>query len=300
MGASDDSGPTTLRAFRRAAQITQEQLADRAGLSARTVRNLEVGAIDGPRRHTLDRVVAGLHLDLGPREEFLAAWGVIDEPTQADITGLLHGSASVDDLIEVMAGRGGPLTVSECCRVGADRRRSWCEITDVYQAWADDVDRVAVVVGPNPYLDLDRLRLTDLRTCQLGPRRVMGEPPVVAFEIEFGRSLRRGETHLYGYRIDYSDAWNTPTEGIPTDWLSNNLRGFRRVIGSYTVQVQFDATALPHRVRHVYATAADGRRRTVAELRMDHTHAGHVAVVSPRAGVHGIEWDWPDAQSGSD
>ena len=56
---------TLLVRLRRAARLTQEQLADRAGLSVRAISSLECGA-RSPRRFTVDRLAVGLCLP--PRE----------------------------------------------------------------------------------------------------------------------------------------------------------------------------------------------------------------------------------------
>ena len=51
-----------LRTYRRAAQMTQEKLAERAGLSVRALRKLESGASVAPRRDTIDLLAAALKL----------------------------------------------------------------------------------------------------------------------------------------------------------------------------------------------------------------------------------------------
>jgi len=55
--APDPSFAQMLRRYRRAAGLTQEGLAERAGLSTRTVSDLERGEILAPRQDTLDLLV---------------------------------------------------------------------------------------------------------------------------------------------------------------------------------------------------------------------------------------------------
>src|SRR5262245_12153941 len=62
-----DSSPsnsfgTLLRDFRRAAGLTQTELAERAGISWRGLADLERGARRTPRRDTLSRLAAALGL----------------------------------------------------------------------------------------------------------------------------------------------------------------------------------------------------------------------------------------------
>jgi transcriptional regulator with XRE-family HTH domain len=68
----DESFGTHLAWLRRAAGLTQEQLADRAELSVRAISSLECGA-RLPRRLTLDRLSAALDLTLAQRGELTAA-----------------------------------------------------------------------------------------------------------------------------------------------------------------------------------------------------------------------------------
>jgi len=56
-----------LRRYRRAAGLTQEQLAERAGLSARAVSDLERGENRAPRRDTLDLLADALELPTADR-----------------------------------------------------------------------------------------------------------------------------------------------------------------------------------------------------------------------------------------
>ncbi|WP_165960901.1 ATP-binding protein [Actinocrispum wychmicini] len=71
-----DAGPqsfgTVLTRLRRAAGLTQEELAERAGLSARGIGNLERG-VRRPRRFTVQLLVDGLALAEPDRDELVAA-----------------------------------------------------------------------------------------------------------------------------------------------------------------------------------------------------------------------------------
>src|SRR5215472_4678097 len=75
--ASDDAGERSfgdlLAAYRSTSELTQEELADRAGLSADAIGLLERGARRSPRSHTVFALAEALRLGPRERESFEAA-----------------------------------------------------------------------------------------------------------------------------------------------------------------------------------------------------------------------------------
>jgi transcriptional regulator with XRE-family HTH domain len=69
----DGSFGALLQAFRHRAYLSQEQLAARADLSERTVRNLEAGHVRSPRSTTVRLLADALELAEPEREGWLAA-----------------------------------------------------------------------------------------------------------------------------------------------------------------------------------------------------------------------------------
>ena len=74
---SEDGGAfgRHLRASRRAAGLSQQELAERSGLSVRTIGNLERGASKWPYRDSLHRLADALELRDEARAGFIAAAG---------------------------------------------------------------------------------------------------------------------------------------------------------------------------------------------------------------------------------
>ena len=76
-----------LRRFREAAGLSQERLAERAGLSPRGISDLERGARTMPRLETVRLLADGLDLDDADRAAFLAARGALPEPSASGSDG---------------------------------------------------------------------------------------------------------------------------------------------------------------------------------------------------------------------
>jgi len=72
-GPPDGSFGALLRACRHRTCLSQEQLAERAELSERTVRNLEAGRVRSPRNDTVRLLADALELTEPEREAWLAA-----------------------------------------------------------------------------------------------------------------------------------------------------------------------------------------------------------------------------------
>ncbi|MGC4833506.1 ATP-binding protein [Micromonospora vinacea] len=84
--------PELLRGHRRAAGLTQAELASRAGVGVRTVRDLERGRSIRPQRTTVELLAGALALTGTSRAAFLAAArGVGAEPAPPDATSTTFG-----------------------------------------------------------------------------------------------------------------------------------------------------------------------------------------------------------------
>jgi predicted ATPase/transcriptional regulator with XRE-family HTH domain len=105
-----------LRRLRRAAGLTQAELAARAGVGVRTVRDLERGRASRPQRTTVELLASALALADGERAEFLAsargkaapgeAPAVAPAPTMSlpQVVPLIGRDRDVADLVELLDG----------------------------------------------------------------------------------------------------------------------------------------------------------------------------------------------------
>lgn len=114
-----DLGPE-LRVLRLAAGLSQEALAERAGLSVRAVRKLEAGQVCRPHRRTLDALAEVLAMDEEQRDRLYGLAGalsglsgLVPRPAPAelplDVTPFIGRERELDDLRQVLTGgRAGP------------------------------------------------------------------------------------------------------------------------------------------------------------------------------------------------
>jgi tetratricopeptide (TPR) repeat protein len=77
------AAPSMLAAYRRRALLTQEELADRSGLSVRTIRELEAGRVRRPRRESLRLLADALHLADQERAALTTADGAVPDRQRA-------------------------------------------------------------------------------------------------------------------------------------------------------------------------------------------------------------------------
>src|SRR5215468_11598330 len=88
----DSSFGALLRAWRLRALLSQEQLAARAGLSERTVRNLEADRVRSPRTDTVRLLADALQLSGPERESWFEAARGVNHPRAGPVLPRVDGS----------------------------------------------------------------------------------------------------------------------------------------------------------------------------------------------------------------
>ncbi|MGH3412717.1 MAG: ATP-binding protein [Marmoricola sp.] len=113
-----------LRAHRVAAGLSQEALAERAGISADAVAALERGRRRRPRAHTLGAIADALGLDVGGRDE-LRATVIGGSPTGTPlpdaVSPLIGRDADLDDVVGLLTARASLVTLTGPGGVGKTR-----------------------------------------------------------------------------------------------------------------------------------------------------------------------------------
>ncbi|MGI8880954.1 MAG: helix-turn-helix domain-containing protein [Jatrophihabitans sp.] len=291
----DRTAAAALRSLRAAARLTQEQLAERAGLHVRTIRGLETGRIAAPRRTSLERIAAAVGMTTSEREHLLSEWHLPDESTLSTVASWFgpDGDAdeSLDNLVDMARAASSILTLSEVVRVGADRQIQSRSIEQVSVARRDGVSgELTFLEPPDPTLLLDEVLLTDLQGCAISRDLTFPAHNVRVVELSFDRPLRRGETHLFRFRVDFADAYRVDQSGATPNCTV--LAGFAHPGVSYVLQVQFDGAAVPRRCHQVSLSKPTSAPRNARQLPIDRWHTVHMAVPTPRPGSYGISWEW--------
>lgn len=73
MSSSGRTFGSLLRELRRAGGLTQEELAEKARVGVRTLRDLETARTSRPQRSTVDLLAEALELDEAERKDFVVA-----------------------------------------------------------------------------------------------------------------------------------------------------------------------------------------------------------------------------------
>jgi DNA-binding XRE family transcriptional regulator len=152
----DGSFGALLRAFRHRARLSQEQLAARAELSERTVRNLEASRVRSPRHDTVSLLADALGLTGPDRQSWFAAtWSVNGQRAEPVTPGAGGPTQSPGDA------PARPLLTTRGFDVGNNSRSHG---TFTMRFRADVICEFAVRAGPGWALPFDRQGTADTET----------------------------------------------------------------------------------------------------------------------------------------
>ncbi|MFF4448010.1 hypothetical protein [Streptomyces sp. NPDC001502] len=171
----------------------------------------------------------------------------------------------------------------ERVRIGAAGELRVRESQQIVRAHRDGVDRYLAVHHGDPGCDVSRMHVTAYENCRTGRVRCHPESGLVVAELLFDARLRRGDTHVFGYRIEDGTGARS----------GEYVRGFSYAGGQYMLQVSFDEAALPVRCRRFARGGPEAPRTGLVDLTPSGRHrAVHLVEQSVRRGILGIAWDW--------
>ncbi|MEU9102798.1 hypothetical protein AB0D54_00260 [Streptomyces xanthophaeus] len=200
---------------------------------------------------------------------------------------LVDAGAAVERLLESMdlPPDGGLHSVGhhERVRIGPAGELRGRDSQQIVRAHRDGVDRYLAVHHGDPGCDPSRVEVTAYENCRTGRVRWHPEAGLVVAELLFDARLRRGDTYVFGYRVEDG------TGARSTEYV----RGFNYAGGQYMLQVRFDEAALPVRCLRFARTGPGAPRTGLADLTPSGRHrAVHLVEREVRRGLLGIAWDW--------
>ncbi len=281
-----------LRQLRRQAGFSQQDLARMCGISDRTVRGLERGAIKNPQRDTLLRLAGALGLNDHRRADLLKAWRneqsrpTLDKlldaaPKHAPASAMAHLQRQMDSVRETMLWNRMAVTASRTLR-SIQARRTFAVVAPGIERWVfvDSLD-TAMSNGKFPQL----INCSNCRPGRAWPFR----DDAILFELLFDHELRPGSTHTFEFEITYESLAIEQRLPIEVESLS-----FIRALGpSLVEEVVFDPAALPASIWLVEQDSLHGqsvqRPSYVSPFGLAHGVFEH-----PAPGVYGLRWSWPD------
>jgi len=263
-----------LKRYRESRGLTQDQLADLAGLAVRTVRFLESRHPHRPRPHTQHALVAALGLTRDERLQFAASWDAafeIRKDPGADIT---HREVTSGDTLF-----DGSLPLWNSDRIVIDERRARLIRTteEVRVSSRDDLStHVAMVTEFVPGIPVE---VSALENCRV--RRNWRQDDMQYVEFELKNPVGRGELFLVRYEMT-SGLRDVSRPGLVAT-------GFFAPPLVCSLEIDLLRPNPRRRAKYVYQPAPgeeflELRSVVASERRLN------LILRNPVVGAHGIEW----------
>jgi transcriptional regulator with XRE-family HTH domain len=286
------AGPTLLRTLRQRGGLSQERLAELASVHVRTVRGLETGRIAHPRRTTIALLARALGLDVGGHLGLLAAWNLY-EPVGPAPKAPPSGRTRIDVIEGFLTQTRNSVravALTELVVIGADRRISRRSTTEVVVAVVDEVTTRCLFYDPeDESVDIARFHLGELINCSVSKELIDPSGRAKLFELSLDRALSVGQTQVLHYSVDFGAA-RTMTGAAPSH--QEEIAGFVRGPASYLLEIRFHESAVPQRCTQVFQGRPTGPIQHVRDLALTSANSVHIALLEPKAGGHGIGWQW--------
>ena len=283
------AGPNLLRRLRRASGMSQQFLADVSGVSVRTIRGLENGAIRHPRSSSLAELATGLQLSVDDADRLVRGWERGDQvplPEMVAATGVEGFLAA-----QGIDGIAGVRTVSLTCHivVAANRRIRAIDSLWVVRAVASGAQEYVYVDAWDPSMEVADIRLDGFRGCALGVRRQSHPVGIVAFTLRFPQPLAQGQPHVFGYHAEvdprFADVSSRGRRLADSNGISHL---WSDPLEALAMQVSFEG----RRPAHVYAVEGAPRRRAGDDVELDSSRSALLVREGLPAGSYGLGWEW--------
>lgn len=300
VGTDSGDGAAALKSLRLRAGLSQQRLADRSGVTSRTIRSLEHGAITNPHASTLIALSAALDLDTAQVDELVRAFDgsraarsfsdVLASDVHASLDQAIH-EGRLRSLLDLRN-----ISTSRILVVGANRRFLSLTYHHVSEALrAGTLSRLHGDSG-EAGIDVRLMRTVDMVGCDIAAEVVDPERNVRIVEFSSGRPLRKGEQITSSFRNDFGNETAPEDPALAEAW--HRLRPDTRYTTSFVHPVGFLSIAvrfLGEPPRGVWAISGPPEQyHRDHELPIDSYHSVGATWRSEPAGAYGIEWEWPD------
>lgn len=231
-----------VRGHRRRLGLTQEELAERTGISVRGIRNLEAGRIRAPRAGTLRVLADAFELDGADRDQFFTSVFVEQRPD--GISGTPQaGARALDPHPSLMAGDGWHVArfavLVRLDTAGVEAHQDWRIIAD-----RDGLDQIT----PGVTIPLDGTAVSGpglVVEVRYGARLLRYEQPLLhrsQFTLVLPRPLQAGQSHDCGLIVRLH-----PGQPMRPHYVLTGTRPCQR----FMLRVRFHPARLPIWVRRV-------------------------------------------------
>lgn len=285
------SAGDALRALRRGAATSQSVLADRSGVSERTIRGLETGRITSPHTGTLLALASALDLPRERADWFLRIWDGIPalrtygEAMALDERSRMH-DAMREGLMRSFLDRR-VVAAHRVITVGANRLIRHEMYQTVVEALSDGVDDHLVVArSASRREDMRLVRIEDEIGCTTRRQDVDVRTNLLAVELYLGESLRNGETKTIGWRE--INGW--VSDGADREQAEDTkyTNAFLRPIASVSLLIVFEGRP----PKHLWQVGGIQGLQRVRELTVDEFGTASAAWENAAPGRFGLAWVW--------
>lgn len=282
----------SLRDLRRLQRLSQADLAERSGVSQRTIRGLESGQTRRPHPATLRALGRGLGLTEMQAMQFARAFVA---PVVADMSEVLGVSPLVlqeqlHGLHDAAHAANWTSDVYHCHQtVGADGHFELNRVHRVIRSTIDNLTHVMCMILYHH--DIPAIPpVTDPFGVEKSQQWLLPEHRIAVLELALPHALGIGDTHAYGYTLD---------DNPPPEYRSSKtpdcevLEGSRGPVGTFVLEVQFTDTP-PAEIRPFTQMGSDDDGRRLGDpVTPDET--GTVRIqrqnTPPGQGL-GFRWTW--------
>lgn len=294
--AADSSlGAQALKALRERAGYSQVQLAERSGVSVRSVGGIERGEIKAPHPSTLTALAEALGLSVCESDRLLRSWQETvrfrnyREIMSRDVhQGLLRAvrEASIRSTLDKRV-----VSLSYQVVVGSNRCIHQVRHDFVIEAYRDGVDS-HLIVCQRDVGDARLLRIEDTAGCAVSSQTVDPATNLVAIDLSLGHVLKRGELTSFGFRqVNGWDKTQDEDAQVPARVARDTRYASRprTPVDLLAIRVTFAHDTVPVRAWPLGGVAPTQRE---TDLEIDHSRTVGKIWQDAVAGEYAIQWKW--------